>query len=55
MCAVVAFAGNEYAHRMALSRPGLPRMAVSVAHSVRPSPIHPPLASLQWKYQVIGC
>lgn len=31
------------------------RLPVSVAHSAHPSPIHPPLASLQWKYQVIGC
>lgn len=55
MCAVVALAGTEYAQWMPLSRPGLPRLPVSVAHSARPSPIHPPLASLQWKYQVIGC
>lgn len=42
-------------HRMAPSHPGLPRLAVSAAHSACRSPIHPLLAGLQWKYQVIGC
>lgn len=42
MCVVVALAGSEYAHRMALSRPALPRLPVSVAHSARPSPVLPP-------------
>lgn len=57
MCAAAASAGGEYAHRTALRRPGLPRVAVSAAPSARPSPIRTPasLAGLQWKYQVIGC